>query len=82
MIRERSYREYESLLYSCGFDYTDYMEKIIPKKVYDNIIFLKKFLSIYFYNAEECGSLLVGDSVPPEALKVFEVRGNDLVEVE
>lgn len=77
-----TYREYESLLYSCGFDYTDYMEKIIPKKVYDNIIFLKKFLSIYFYNAEEFGSLLVGDSVPPEALKVFEVRGNDLVEVE
>lgn len=75
------YREYESLLYSCGFDFTDYMEETIPKKVYDNITFLRRFISIYFYNAEEYGSLLVGNSVPPEALKVFEVRKNDLVEV-
>ena len=27
-----AYREYESLLYSCGFDFTDYMEETIPKK--------------------------------------------------
>lgn len=38
-------------------------------------------LSIYFYNAEEYGSLLAGNSVPPEALKVLEVKENDLVEV-
>ena len=76
-----AYREYESLLYSCGFDFTDYMEETIPKKVYDNITFLRRFISIYFYNVEEYGSLLAGNSVPPEALKVFEVRKNDLVEV-
>lgn len=76
-----AYREYKSLLYSCGFDFTDYMEENIPKKIYDNIIFLKRFISIYFYNAEEYGSLLAGNSVPPEILKVFEVREKDLVEI-
>ncbi len=76
-----AYREYDSLLSSCGFDFTDYMEETIPKKVYDNITFLRRFIAIYFYNAEEYGSLLAGNSVPPEALKVFEVRKNDLVEV-
>ena len=76
-----AYRDCESLLYSCGFDFTDYMEETIPKKVYDNITFLRRFISIYFYNAEEYGSLLAGNSVPPEALKVFEVKENDLVEV-
>lgn len=76
-----AYREYESLLYSCGYDFTDYMEENIPKKIYDNITFLRRFISIYFYNAEEYGSLLAGDSVSPDTLKVFEVRGNDLVEV-
>ena len=76
-----AYREYKSLLYSCGFDFTDYMEETIPKKIYDNIIFLKRFISIYFYNAEEYGSLLAGNSVPPEILKVFEVREKDLVEI-
>lgn len=76
-----AYREYESLLNSCGFDFTDYMEEIIPKRVYDNITFLRRFVSVYFYNAEEYGSLLAGNSVPPEALKIFEVIENDLVEV-
>ena len=76
-----AYRDYEGLLYSCGFDFTDYMEETIPKKVYDNITFLRRFISIYFYNAEEYGSLLAGNSVPPETLKVFEVRENDLAEV-
>lgn len=76
-----AYREYESLLYSCGFDFTDYMEETIPKRVYDNITFLRRFVSIYFYNAEEYGSLLAGNSVPPETLKIFEVIENDLVEV-
>ena len=76
-----AYQDYESLLYSCGFDFTDYMEETIPKKVYDNITFLRRFISIYFYNAEEYGSLLAGNSVPPEALKVLEVKENDLVEV-
>lgn len=42
---------------------------------------MRRFISIYFYNAEEYGSLLAENSVPPEALKVFEVRKNDLVEV-
>ena len=76
-----AYRDYEGLLYSCGFDFTDYMEETIPKKVYDNITFLRRFISIYFYNAEEYGSLLAGNSVPPETLKVFEVRENDLAGV-
>lgn len=81
MNYREAYREYESLLYSCGFDFTDYMEETIPKKIYDNITFLRRFISIYFYNEEEYGSLLAGNSVPPEALKVFEVRENDLVKV-
>lgn len=56
-------------------------KKPYRKKIYDNIIFLKRFISIYFYNAEEYGSLLAGNSVPPEILKVFEVREKDLVEI-
>lgn len=56
-------------------------KKPYRKKVYDNITFLRRFISIYFYNAEEYGSLLAGNSVPPEALKVLEVKENDLVEV-
>lgn len=76
-----AYREYESLLYLCGFDFSDYMEHAIPKRIYDNIAFLRRFVSIYFYDSEEYGSLLAGKSVQPEALKVFRVEGNDLVEV-
>ena len=49
MNYREAYREYESLLYSCGFDFTDYMEETIPKKIYDNITFLRRFISIYFY---------------------------------
>ena len=55
--------------------------KRIMQQAYDNITFLRRFISIYFYNAEEYGSLLAGNSVPPEALKVLEVKENDLVEV-
>lgn len=76
-----AYREYESLLYSCGYDFSDYLERVIPKRIYDNIAFLKRFVSIYFYDSEEYGSLLAGKSVHPNALKIFRVEGNDLVEV-
>ncbi len=76
-----AFHEYENLLFSCGYGYSDYMERVIPKRVYDNIIFLRRFVSIYFYDSEEYGSLLPGESVPPESLKVYQVVGDNLVKV-
>lgn len=77
-----AYRKYEDLLYSCGFTYSDYLERAIPKRIYDNITFLRRFISIFFYDTEEYGSLLPRKSVPPEALKIFQVVENDLVEID
>ena len=58
------------------------MEQVISKRIYDNIAFWKRFVSICFYDLEECGSLFAGKSVRSEALKIFRVEGNDLVEVD
>ena len=77
----RAYQEYERVLYSCGYEYSDYMEKTIPKSVYDNIIFLKRFIEIYFYGSEKYGSLLPGGKVSPEALTIYKVVGEDMKKV-
>lgn len=77
-----AYSEYENLLYLSGYDYSDYIEREIPKRIYDNILFLKKFIAIYFYDSKEYGSLLPGDCVPPEKLKIKQVIGDELVEMD
>ena len=55
------------------------MNRKIPKKIYDNIAFLKRFISIFFYNSEEYGSLLAGGTVAPESLKIYPVEKDKLV---
>ena len=43
---EKKFIKYERVLYSCGYEYSDYMEKTIPGSVYDNVLFLKRFIEI------------------------------------
>lgn len=76
-----AYQDYENLLCSCGYNYSDYMENIVPKRVYDNIFFLKKFISIYFYNSEEYGSLLPKGRILPNNIKLFQVDGENIVKI-
>ena len=77
----RSYSDYENILYLCGYDFNDYMEKIVPKVIYDNTSFLKKFISIYFYNEIQYGSLLPEKCVSPEKIKIYNAEGDDLIEI-
>lgn len=76
-----AYYDYENLLYLSGFDYSDYMERNVPKMVYDNIVFLKRFISIYFYDSEEYGSLLPEEVVSPEKIRIMQVVGKKLVKL-
>ena len=77
-----AYRNYESMLQMSGFDYSDYMEKIVPKRIFDNITFLRLFISIYFYDSEEYGSLLPKMTVQPRTVKVFRVEEDKLIKID
>lgn len=67
------FREYGSCIVRSGYDYDDYLEKRVPQNVLDNLVFLKWFISIYFYESEELGSLLPGGTVAGSRLKFIEI---------
>lgn len=58
MDYDRAWYEISDCLEQSGYNYNDYCERMIPQNLLDNMIFLKWFISVYFYDSEELGSLL------------------------
>lgn len=67
------FREYGSCIIHSGYDFNDYLEKRVPQRVLDNLMFLRWFISIYFYDSEILGSLLPDKTVAGSKLKVIPV---------
>lgn len=76
---DEAYRECGECLENNGFSYMDYIGQKIPWKVFDNMCFVKWFLSIYFYNDEKYGSLLSGGMVLGDRIKIYKVIDGQLV---
>lgn len=70
----QAWHDVSSCLEQSGYNYNDYNERKIPQNVLDNMIFLRWFISVYFYDSEELGSLLPGKCVIPENIKILEVN--------
>lgn len=68
-----SFRTYSKCIVNSGYDYDDYLEKNIPQRVFDNMIFIQWFISIYFYDSEILGSLLPNKCVSADEMKIMEV---------
>jgi hypothetical protein len=72
---DRAWYEISDCLEQSGYNHSDYCERLIPQNVLDNMVFLKRFISIYFYDSEGLGSLLPNMCVEPgEIRRVIEVR--------
>ena len=76
-----AYEDIKGCLGYCGYTYSDYNEKRVSKNFFDNYHFIRMFVSIYFYDSEEYGSLLSDMSVAPENIKYYKVDGDNLLEV-
>lgn len=60
--------------------YDDYYERRVPQRVFDNRYLISRVIDVYIYGSEEqYGSLQPGLSIPPEALKIYQVNGNELI---
>lgn len=80
-IRLSSMETYAPIDYDCawykisdcleqsGYNLDDYYERLIPQNVLDNMVFIKWFISVYFYDSEELGSLLPDLCVEPEEIR-------------
>ncbi|WP_097015326.1 hypothetical protein [Anaerocolumna aminovalerica] len=66
---DRTWYEVSHCLEQSGYNQDDYYERLIPQNVLDNIIFLKWFISVYFYDSEKLGSLLPDMCVEPEEIR-------------
>lgn len=54
--------------------------KDMTKRVFDNRYLISRVIDVYIYGSEEqYGSLQPGLSIPPEALKIYQVNGNELI---
>ena len=71
------YDEYDDCIELSGYTYDDYMAKAVPQRVFDNIIFLKWFFSVYFYDSEILGSLLPDHTIPSEKVKYIEIKNDN-----
>lgn len=79
---EAAYEDIKGCLEYCGYTYSDYNEKRVLQNFFDNYYFIRKFISIYFYDSEEYGSLLPDMSVAPEIITYYKVDGDNLIEVQ
>lgn len=79
---QAAYEDIKGCLTYCGYTYSDYYEKKVPQNIFDNYHFIRKFVSIYFYNSEEYGSLLPDMSVAPKIVKYYRVVGDNLIGVQ
>lgn len=66
--------EIRDCLEQSGYSYDDYYERLIPQNVLDNMVFLKWFIGVYFYDSEELGSLLPDKCVEPEEIRIIEIE--------
>ncbi|NFO15198.1 hypothetical protein FDB34_13520 [Clostridium botulinum] len=73
-----SFRSYSTCIINSGYDYDDYIEKDIPQRIFDNMIFIRWFISIYFYDFEELGSLLPDKYVSAAEMNIMEVKDGKL----
>lgn len=73
-----SYKTAYNDIYVCieqsGYDYDDYIDKVIPQTILDNFTLIRWFISVYFNNIKVLGSLLPNKIVEPEKIKVIEVE--------
>lgn len=70
--------EYDKCIINSGYSYNDYLEGEVKQQVFDNMIFIKWFISIYFYDSEELGSLLPNKCVPSEKIRIMEIKDRKL----
>lgn len=77
-----SFRGYSECIINSGYNYNDYLNKKIPQRVFDNMIFIKWFIAIYFYDSEELGSLLPDKYVPADEIKIMEVMDGKLKHID
>lgn len=73
-----SFRSYSTCIVNSGYDYDDYIEKNIPQRIFDNMMFIQWFISIYFYDSEKLGSLLPDKYVLADEIKIMEVKDGKL----
>jgi hypothetical protein len=71
---DRAWYEISDCIEQSGYDYDNYCERQIPQNVLDNMVFLKWFISVYFYDSEELGSLLPDRCVKPEEIRILEIE--------
>lgn len=71
---DRAWYEISDCLEQSGYNYDDYYERLIPQNVLDNMVFLKWFIGIYFYDSEELGSLLPGWCVESDKIRIVEIE--------
>ena len=79
MCFDEGYREVKDCLEFSGYTYSDYNNLNISQNFFDNYYFINKFISIYFYNSEEYGSLLPDMSVSPKGIKYYRVTKDDVL---
>jgi hypothetical protein len=71
---DRAWYEISDCLKQSDYNLDDYYDRLIPQNVLDNMVFLKWFISVYFYDSEELGSLLPNMCVEPgEIRRIIEV---------
>jgi len=72
---QSAYEEYGTCIVKSGYTYDDYIYERdkIPQNVFDNMVFLRWFISIYAFDSEQLGSLLPGISAPTDKLKFIPI---------
>lgn len=67
------FKSYGTCIRKSGYSFEEFLDGVVPKQVFDNIKLISLFISIFFYNSEELGSLLPGKCVAPSNLTINEV---------
>lgn len=71
---DRAWDEICDSLEQSSYNYDDYYERLIPQNVLDNMVFLKWFIGIYFYDSEELGSLLPDKCVELDEIRIIDIE--------
>lgn len=69
----RAWYEISDCLEQSGYNYNDYYERLIPQNVLDNMVFLKWFISVYFYDSKKLGSLLPYMCVERDKISIIKI---------
>lgn len=71
---EDAYYTYETTFAVNGYDYYDYIDGKIPQNVLDNIMLIKWFIRIYFFDMKQLGSLLPNKYIEANDIVIIEVN--------